>query len=72
VADGLAARAAASDTAARQLGDLIAAAGRGAARTNGVGVELQRRLEQTVGLDGPPPARRAAFERGRAAGRRTG
>jgi hypothetical protein len=72
VADALAARVAGSDTAALQLGYLIAAAGRGAARTNGVGVELQRRLEQTVGLDGPPPARRAAYERGRAAGRRTG
>jgi hypothetical protein len=72
VADGLATRIARSDTAALQLGYLIAAAGRGAQRTNGVGLELQRRLEQTVGLDGPPPARRAAFERGTAAGRRTG
>ena len=72
VADTLAARLPRSDAAALQLGYLIAAARRGAARTNGVGLELQRRLEQTVPLDGPPPARRAAFERGAAAGRRTG
>ena len=72
VADNLAARIGGSDDAALQLGYLIAAARRGAARTNGVGVELERRLEQTVGLDGPPPARRVAFERGGAAGRRTG
>ena len=72
VADALATRVARSDAAALQLGYLIAAARRGAERTNGVGLELQRRLEQTVGLDGPPPARRAAFERGRAAGRRDG
>jgi hypothetical protein len=72
VADVLAARVARSDAAALQLGYLIAAARRGAQRTNGVGLELQRRLEQTVPLDGPPPARRAAFERGDAAGRRSG
>ena len=72
VADALAMRVARSDAAALQLGYLIAAARRGAERTNGVGLELQRRLEQTVGLDGPPPARRAAFERGDAAGRHSG
>ena len=72
VADGLAARIARSDADALQLGYLIAAARHGARRTNGVGLELQRRLEQSVGLDGPPPARRAAFERGSAAGKRTG
>ncbi len=72
VADALATRVARSDSAALQLGYLIAAARRGAERTNGVGLELQRRLEQTVGLDGPPPARRAAFDRGGEAGRRTG
>jgi hypothetical protein len=72
VADTLATRIGRSDAAALQLGYLIAAARLGAQRTNGVGLELQRRLEQTVGLDGPPPARRAAFERGDAAGRRTG
>jgi hypothetical protein len=72
VADTLAARLPRSDSAALQLGYLIAAARRGAERTNGVGLELQRRLEQTVPLDGPPLARRAAFERGGAAGRRTG
>jgi len=72
VADALATRLPHSDSAALQLGYLIAAARRGAERTNGVGLELQRRLEQTVPLDGPPLARRAAFERGGAAGRRTG
>ncbi len=65
-------RVARSDAAALQLGYLIAAARLGAQRTNGVGLELQRRLEQSVGLDGPPPARRAAFERGDAAGRHSG
>ena len=72
VADALATRIARSDDAALQLGYLIAAARRGAQRTNGVGLELQRRLEQTLGLDGPPPARRAAFQRGDAAGRHSG
>jgi hypothetical protein len=72
VADGLATRVGRSDAAALQLGYLIAAARRGAQRTNGVGLELQRRLEQTVGLEGPPPVRRAAFERGNAAGRQSG
>jgi hypothetical protein len=72
VADVLATRVARSDAAALQLGYLIAAARLGAQRTNGVGVELQRRLEQTIGLDGPPAARRAAFADGEAAGRRTG
>jgi hypothetical protein len=72
VADSLATRVAHSDAAALQLGYLIAAARLGAQRTNGVGLELQRRLEQSVGLDGPPPARRAAFQRGDAAGRASG
>jgi hypothetical protein len=72
VADTLATRVARSDSAALELGYLIAAARLGAQRTNGVGLELQRRLEQTVGLDGPPAARRAAFQRGDAAGRHSG
>jgi hypothetical protein len=72
VADALAARIASSDAVAVELGYLIAAARRGAQKTNGVGLELQRRLEQSVGVDGPPPARRAAFSRGAAAGKRTG
>jgi hypothetical protein len=71
-ADGLALRARGSDTAAVRLGYLIAAARRGARRTNGVAVELVRRLEQSSGLDGPPGAHRAAFERGLAAGERHG
>jgi hypothetical protein len=72
VADGLAARIPSSDRAAIRLGYLIGATRRGAERTNGIHAELVRRLEQSVGVDGPPAARRAAFERGLAAGARTG
>ena len=72
VADGLAGRMAGSDRAAVRLGYLIAAVRRGARRTNGIHAELVRRLEQTVGLDGPPRAQRSAFRRGVAAGERSG
>jgi hypothetical protein len=72
VADGLAARMPGSDRAAVRLGYLIAAVRRGARRTMGIHAELVRRLEQTVGLDGPPPAQRSAFQRGVAAGERSG
>lgn len=72
VADGLAAQVPRSNAAAVQLGYLIAAVRRGAGKTNGVATELARRIEQTVGLDGPPGPRRAAFQRGLAAGARTG
>ena len=71
-ADGLAVQARGSDTAAVRLGYLIAAARRGARRTNGVARELVRRIEQSTGLEGPPDAHRAAFERGLAAGQRHG
>jgi hypothetical protein len=71
-ADGLATQAARSDASALRLGYLIAAVRRGARTTNGIAAELVRRVEQTVGLDGPPPARRAAFAQGLAAGRRSG
>ena len=65
VADGLATRVARSDTAALQLGYLIAAARRGAQRTNGVAVELQRRLEQSI-----EPRRAAGGAPGRIRARR--
>ena len=68
VADDLARRATASSQAALQLGYLIGAARRGARHTTGIHLELVRRLEQTTGVDGPGPARRAAFDRGLAAG----
>ena len=71
-ADALAVQARRSDAAAVRLGYLIAAARRGARRSNGVAVELVRRLEQSPGLDGPAGGRRAAFERGLAAGARHG
>lgn len=72
VADDLAPRVKTSDQAAIRLGYLIGATRRAARRTNGISAELARRLEQTVGLDGPPPQHRAAFQRGLAAGARTG
>lgn len=68
VADDLARRAAASSQAALQLGYLIGATRRGARHTTGIHLELVRRLEQTTGIEGPGPARRAAFDRGLAAG----
>jgi hypothetical protein len=72
VADALAARLAGSDAAAVQLGYLTGAVRRGASGTNGTATELLRRVEQAPGLDGPPERRRAAYERGIAAGRRNG
>lgn len=68
VADDLRARMETSEAAALQLGYLIGATRRGARRTTGIHLELVRRLEQTVGLDGGPAHRRAAFRRGLAAG----
>ena len=72
VADRLRTRLHQRDDAAVQLGYLIGATRRGASRTNGIHVELVRRLEQTVGLDGAPATRRRAFRRGLAAGSRNG
>ncbi len=71
-ADALAVEARHSDTAAVRLGYLIAAARRGARTTNGVAIELVRRIEQSTGLDGPQASHRAAFQRGLAAGERLG
>ena len=61
-----------SDEAALQLGYLIGAVRKGARHTNGIHQELVRRVEQAIGLDGPPAPRRAAFDRGLAAGERSG
>jgi len=72
VAGDLAARLRRSDGAALRLGYLIGAARRGARHTSGIHEELVRRLEQTVGLKGPPPDRRRSFSRGVAAGARNG
>jgi hypothetical protein len=72
VAGALAVRARASDGAALRLGYLIGAARRGARRTSGIHEELVRRLEQTVGVEGPTPVRQPSFNRGLAAGARTG
>jgi hypothetical protein len=72
VADELAGALPASDRAAIQLGYLIGAVREGGRTTGGIHEELIRRLEQTPGLDGAPPARRAAFRRGEAAGQSTG
>lgn len=71
-AEMLAAQVPRSDAAALRLGYLVGAARRGAQRTNGLGAELVRRLEQAIGVDGPPAARRAAYRRGLAAGERDG
>jgi hypothetical protein len=72
IADRLAAVMPASDDAALQLGYLIGATRRGARHTSGIHLELVRRLDQTVSLDGPPGPRQAAFRQGVAAGRRDG
>jgi hypothetical protein len=57
-----------SDAAALRLGFLVGAVRRGANKTNGVQLELVRRLEQVAGVGGPPGPRRAAYRRGMAAG----
>ena len=71
-ADSLAGAMGRSDQAALQLGYLIGAVRKGARHTSGIHEELVRRVEQAIGLDGPPPPRRAAFDHGVAAGERSG
>lgn len=71
-ADRLAQRLGDGDRVAFQLGFLMGAVERGAARTTGVQSELSTRIGQAAGLDGGPPSQRAALLRGRAAGRRSG
>jgi hypothetical protein len=70
LADQLAARAAHDETAAVQLGYLIGAAKRGARHTGGIHAELVRRLESAG--ERVTSSRRAAFDRGLAAGTRAG
>jgi hypothetical protein len=72
VARQLAEGAQKTDAAAGSLGYLVGAARRGGAHSNGIHAELVRRLEQSTGLDGPPPAHRAAYRRGLAAGEASG
>ena len=57
-----------SDGAALRLGFLVGAVRRGANQTNGVQLELVRRLEQVAGVDGPGGKGRTAYRRGMAAG----
>ena len=57
-----------SDAAALRLGFLVGAVRRGASKTNGVQLEMVRRLDQVAGVGGPPGPRRAAYRRGMAAG----
>ena len=71
-ADSLASQMGASDDAALRLGYLLAAVRKGGRHTNGIHEEMVRRVEQTIGLGGAPPPRRAAFARGLAAGERSG
>jgi hypothetical protein len=51
-----------------RLGFLVGAVHRGASKTNGVMLELERRLKQVAGVNGPSGPRRAAYLRGLAAG----
>jgi hypothetical protein len=71
-ADSLAGAMGRSDQAALQLGYLIGAVRKGARHTSGIHEELVRRVEQAIGVGGAPARRRAAFDRGLAAGERTG
>jgi hypothetical protein len=70
LADHLAVRAGQDDTAAVELGYLIGAVRRGARHTSGVHAELVRRLERAA--QPVPASRRAALNRGLAAGERSG
>ncbi len=65
----------ADSDAALQLGYLVGAVDRGAERTGGIHADLVRRLGQSARFDrgeGRTPGVERAFERGHAAGRRTG
>jgi hypothetical protein len=63
-----------SEEAALRLGYLVGATRKGAAGTNGVMAELQRRIENVAGRysDRATPAGRSALERGLEAGERLG
>jgi hypothetical protein len=70
--DRLAREASRDATAALQLGYLEGATERGAARNNGIGAELGNRMANLFAPADSTPAGRAAYERGRAAGRAAG
>jgi hypothetical protein len=70
--DELVRRAPTDDGAAFQLGYLAGAAERGASETEGIARELVDRLDRFAGDGELSPPRRAAFDRGRAAGRKRG
>jgi hypothetical protein len=71
--DRLARTALTDDRSAYELGYLAGATARGASGTGGVATELVDRIDRMMGdAGGVPPARRAAFDRGRAAGRASG
>jgi hypothetical protein len=72
VAQALASKATSSQAAAVQLGYLVGATERGAARTNGVQAQLVERMSNLFGISGAPAAQRTDLERGRAAGLRAG
>src|SRR3954454_24734675 len=57
-----------TEDAALRLGFLVGAVRRGANKTNGVQLELVRRLEQIAGVDGPAGTGGAAYRRAIAAG----
>jgi hypothetical protein len=67
-AESLVKRMAHSDAAALELGFLVGAVRRGANQTNGLQLELVRRLDQVAGVGGPAGARGTAYRRGTAAG----
>ncbi len=71
-ADRLAPAARRRQAVALRLGYLAGATEKGASTTNGIQAELVRRTGLAIGVTGPPAAVRAAYERGRAAGRTRG
>ncbi|MGI8802496.1 MAG: hypothetical protein ACR2KV_10035 [Solirubrobacteraceae bacterium] len=71
-ADRLAVRAVASPPDALELGYLIGAARRGAARSTGLAGQLRQRVEGAGALRGAGPASLAALHRGILAGQDTG
>ncbi len=73
VADGLRGRARSDPATSERLGYLIGAVRRGAARSNGIALELARRIENTAAVLGDAPgAVRAALARGLRAGEARG
>jgi hypothetical protein len=71
-ATDLAARAPNESAAALQLGYLVGATRRGAATTNGIGLELAHRIERAGALEGANQASVAAERTGIVAGQRRG